>query len=178
MSDTTGGTAPTHIDAARPPSSPLPPGQMLPAHAPRERVAYDPGTDATYINVTAQFPLEDLPVTTLDWSEYDGELFGLLVHLVGGRIGVVEVIGCHRLLGDDFCHRAVRGAGSDLVRVTEEGATTRLAFATDPEATVTPAAELAGGPSPRPTHLEADEVSVDLEYHPNGTLRTLLLHVR
>lgn len=177
MPDTHSHSTPGPIDAARQPRAPLGPGQSLPEHAPRERVTYDPGTDATFINVTAQFPVEELTVSTVDWTEYHAELLGLLVHLVGGRIGVVEVIGCHQLLGDDFCRRAVTGAGADLVRVVEEGALTRLAFATDPHATVSPVAEVARGGSARPDHLDSPEVSADLEYHPNGTLRTLFLTV-
>lgn len=177
MPQTTPEVVPQPIDPTREPDSPLAPGRSLPDHAPRERLAYDPGTDSTYINVTAQFPVEGASVATVDWSEVDGELLGLLVHLVAGRVGVVEVIGCHQLLGDDFCRRAVMGAGRDLVRIVEEGPTTRLAFATDPQAAVTPVAEIARGGAARPTHLDSPEVSADLEYHPNATLRTLVLTV-
>lgn len=165
----------TPAPAQRTPGTPAPPGAVLSPHAPSERVSYDPGTDAAHLNITAQFPLGEVPVTTVDWLEVDDALFGMAVHLVEGRVGVVEVIGCRQLLGDDFCRRAVVGRGRDLVRVTEDGAATTIAFATDPASTVTPVADVARGGSARPAHLESDRLSADFEYHPNGTLRTAVL---
>ena len=173
MTSELGEHIPARSEGFSMPDGLTPPGTPRLDYSPTERVSYDPGTDAAYINVTAQFPVTTVPVEDVDWLEFDEELFGMVVHLVNGLVGVVEVLGVRQLLGDDFARRAVIGRGDDLVRVSIEGPVTRLAFATDPESTVTPIEDVAAGGSARPSHLESAALTADFEYHPNGTLRTI-----